>query len=114
MSEIPNKSRTIGKHEYRSRMMPLGEWFDLEELVVDALGGPLEKLFGAMPQLTTGKFDLEDLQTEAIAEALHGLLRGLGSKRLSRLVDNMAGYCHRLCGRQEHKESETRPQCMFY
>jgi len=93
MSAIPSKVKRINGREYRSVMMPLGDWFVLEELVLEAVGGPLEQLFGAFPvDLETRKLDLGALQTEQIAGVLHGLLRGLGNRRLATLVDSMSGH----------------------
>jgi hypothetical protein len=89
---LPHKERRIGKHQYRATILQLNEWFRLEGIAIEALGDPLEKLLGAFPvDLKTQQVDLGALQTEQIAEVLHGLIRGLGPEKLSALVGSMAG-----------------------
>lgn len=87
---LPSKERRINGRRYRATILPLVEWYPLEETALDAFGDPLRDLFAEFP-MAAGAFDLGALRTEKIAEILHGILRGLGSQRLQTLVDSMAG-----------------------
>jgi len=87
---LPSVERDINGTGYRATIMHLGEWYALQELALDVFGESLEQLFGAFPTDGEGRIDIGALQTEQLASALHALLRGLGSRRLSALVDTMA------------------------
>jgi hypothetical protein len=63
----------------------LQDWFRLEELTVDALGGPLEKFLGSLP-MDLRELDIGALRTEDLSEVVGGILRGLSAERLETLV----------------------------
>jgi hypothetical protein len=86
---LPSREREINGTLYRVTILPLARWYELEGLALDSFGDPLRRLFAAVPAGEHGGLDVGGVQTEALADVLHGVLVGLAGAKLARLVETM-------------------------
>ena len=83
--DMPSKRRTVGKHEYKVTMLPLGRWIELQQLVAKLFGGALEEFFGAMD----GVQDIGSIELAKLMPVIRALILSATVEDLEALFDAM-------------------------
>jgi len=82
VANLPSQERTIGEHAYRVTMLPMGQWLELESLVLRIAGPAIaEAMAGAKNVQSLG-----DLQIESLGGALHRLSQAATAAEQERLL----------------------------